>query len=142
MCRRDGGAIPWLAWWETYGARTRAASTFFARWKTQWKRWAANARRRWVRIATNAADFERCIVANKGDGSKCAESQQALAQCAARAVPMLQTVKEQCGPAIRAYDACMHNNAKKSDEELTEACTPALRALWACTERVKAEWST
>lgn len=55
---------------------------------------------------------------------------------------MLQTVKEQCGPAIRAYDACMHNNAHKGDDELTEACTPALRALWACTERVKAESSS
>ncbi|WFC99655.1 hypothetical protein MYAM1_002400 [Malassezia yamatoensis] len=92
--------------------------------------------------ATEMANFERCIVANKGDGSKCVETQQALGQCAARAVPLLQAVKEQCGPAIRAYDSCMQRNATKSDDELTEACTPMLRELWACTERVKAETSS
>lgn len=78
-------------------------------------------------------------MANKGDGRACAEPQVALAQCAARAVPLLQTVKEQCGPAIRAYDECMQKNAQKKDDELTQECTPALRTLWACTERVKAE---
>lgn len=51
---------------------------------------------------------------------------------------MLQAVKDQCGPVIRAYDLCLQQNAKMSDDELAHACTPKLRALWECTERVKA----
>lgn len=51
---------------------------------------------------------------------------------------MLQAVKDQCGPVIRAYDLCLQQNAKMGDDELAHACTPKLRALWECTERVKA----
>ncbi|PKI83775.1 hypothetical protein MVES1_002087 [Malassezia vespertilionis] len=88
---------------------------------------------------TELATFERCIVANKGDASKCVEPQRALSQCAARAVPMLQTVKERCGPLIRAYDMCVSQYSQKSDDEVAAACTPKLRALWECTEAVKQE---
>lgn len=87
----------------------------------------------------HVATFERCIVANKGDGRKCAESQMALSQCAARAVPMLQTIKEQCSSVIRAYDLCLAHHSHKSDDEVARECTPALRSLWECTERVKAQ---
>lgn len=68
----------------------------------------------------------------------CAEPQAALTACASRAVPMLKQVKEQCGAAIRAYDLCLQQNAQGSDEHVAHACTPKLRTLWECTERVKA----
>lgn len=83
------------------------------------------------------AAFERCVLAAKGDTSKCADVQRELSQCAARAVPLLQHVKRHCSAHIDAYDACIRTNGHKTDDELTQLCTPKLKALWQCTEMVK-----
>ncbi|WFD31713.1 hypothetical protein MSPP1_002752 [Malassezia sp. CBS 17886] len=88
--------------------------------------------------ATQLSTFQRCVVANKGDAAPCREPQQALAQCAADAVPLLQAVKSQCGQFIRAYDACLEENKSAGEEQLARSCTPRLRDLWQCTENVKA----
>lgn len=90
-----------------------------------------------LRIIFTLADFERCIIANKGNGTACAESQKSLSACASNAVPLLKTIKEECGGFIRTYDACISINAQMSDEQIAKECTPKLRDLWACTERVK-----
>lgn len=69
----------------------------------------------------------------------CAKEQQALADCAAEAVPLLQTMKQQCGHLIRDYDACLTVNKHASDEELTSKCLGKLQALADCTNAVKAQ---
>ena len=62
-------------------------------------------------------------MANKIDPSQCAGPQQRLSHC---------------NEHIRAYDACLREHGKKSDDELASLCTPKLRGLWQCTEAVKA----
>jgi len=88
---------------------------------------------------TNEATFQRCILASKGNHAACAKEQQALADCAAQAVPLLQTMKQQCGQLIRDYDACLSENRHVSDEELTGKCLGKLQALADCTEAVKTQ---
>ena len=77
-------------------------------------------------------------MANKIDPSQCAGPQQRLSQCAEQAMPLLQAIKKHCNEHMRAYDACLREHGKKSDDELASLCTPKLRGLWQCTEAVKA----
>ncbi|SHO78648.1 Similar to S.cerevisiae protein MIX14 (Mitochondrial intermembrane space protein of unknown function) [Malassezia sympodialis ATCC 42132] len=81
--------------------------------------------------------FQRCILASKGNQAECVKEQQALADCAAQAVPLLQTMKQQCGHLIRDYDECLLVNRHASDEELTGKCLGKLQALADCTNEVK-----
>ncbi|PWN34804.1 uncharacterized protein FA14DRAFT_132581 [Meira miltonrushii] len=87
--------------------------------------------------------FQRCILSHRGDQdggeSACEAERQTLSKCAANAVPLVATVKSRCQSQIRAYDACLLAGRSDDDEQITQRCTPALKALWQCTEAVKRE---
>ena len=77
-------------------------------------------------------------MANKIDPSQCAGPQQRHRLLGTLRQPLLQAIKKHCNEHIRAYDACLREHGKKSDDELASLCTPKLRGLWQCTEAVKA----
>ncbi|KAL4402086.1 mitochondrial intermembrane space protein [Malassezia pachydermatis] len=85
------------------------------------------------------ASFQRCILANNGNQMACKKTQQELANCAANAVPMLQTIKQTCGSLIQEYDQCLFQFKDASQDVLAEKCTPRLQALSLCANAVKAQ---
>lgn len=83
--------------------------------------------------------FQRCILANQNDPSICEEYKIALARCSADAVPILNEIKSRCAAQVLAYDKCLAQYTSKGDAELEANCTPRLRDLWYCSEKVKRE---
>lgn len=83
--------------------------------------------------------FQRCILANQKNPGACEEYKVALSRCAADAVPILNEIKTRCAAQVMAYDKCLEQFTSKGDAELEKNCTPRLRDLWFCTEKVKHE---
>lgn len=81
--------------------------------------------------------FQRCILANQQNPSACETYKTELSRCAASAVPLLNEIKNRCAAQVIAYDRCLEQFTSKGDEELERNCTPKLRDLWFCTEKVK-----
>ncbi|KAJ1021995.1 hypothetical protein NDA18_005232 [Ustilago nuda] len=83
--------------------------------------------------------FQRCILANQENPGACEPYKTQLSRCAAAAVPLLKEVKNRCVTQVVAYDKCLEQFTNKGDAELEKNCTPRLRDLWFCTEKVKRE---
>lgn len=83
--------------------------------------------------------FQRCILANQQNPGACETYKTELSRCAASAVPLLNEIKNRCVTQVVAYDKCLEHFTSKGDEELERNCTPKLRDLWFCTEKVKRE---
>lgn len=83
--------------------------------------------------------FQRCILANQQNPSACESYKVELSRCAASAVPLLNEIKNRCVAQVIAYDKCLEQFTSKGDAELEKNCTPRLRDLWFCTEKVKRE---
>ncbi|GAC94464.1 hypothetical protein PHSY_002035 [Pseudozyma hubeiensis SY62] len=83
--------------------------------------------------------FQRCILANQQNPGACETYKTDLSRCAASAVPLLNEIKNRCVAQVIAYDKCLEQYSSKGDAELEKACTPRLRDLWFCTEKVKRE---
>ncbi|EPQ27463.1 uncharacterized protein PFL1_05001 [Pseudozyma flocculosa PF-1] len=81
--------------------------------------------------------FQRCILANQKDPGACEPYKVELSRCAANAVPLLHEVKSRCSPQVLAYDRCLAQFTSQGDEAVEKNCTPRLRDLWLCTEKVK-----
>lgn len=54
-------------------------------------------------------------------------------------MPLLHEVKNRCAQQVLAYDRCLAQYSSQGDEVLEKNCTPRLKDLWLCTERVKRE---
>ncbi|KIS69696.1 uncharacterized protein UMAG_10074 [Mycosarcoma maydis] len=83
--------------------------------------------------------FQRCILANQQNPGACEQYKTELSRCAASAVPLLNEIKNRCVAQVIAYDKCLEQFTSKGDTELEKNCTPKLRDLWFCTEKVKRE---
>ncbi|ETS59507.1 hypothetical protein PaG_06426 [Moesziomyces aphidis] len=83
--------------------------------------------------------FQRCILANQQNPGACEPYKVELSRCAASAVPLLNEIKNRCVAQVVAYDRCLEQFTSKGDAELEKNCTPRLRDLWFCTEKVKRE---
>ncbi|SJX62620.1 related to MIC14-mitochondrial intermembrane space protein, required for normal oxygen consumption [Sporisorium reilianum f. sp. reilianum] len=83
--------------------------------------------------------FQRCILANQQNPGACEQYKTELSRCAAAAVPLLNEIKNRCAAQVIAYDKCLEQYTSKGDAELEKNCTPKLRDLWFCTEKVKRE---
>ncbi|EST04829.1 Ubiquinol-cytochrome C reductase hinge domain protein [Kalmanozyma brasiliensis GHG001] len=83
--------------------------------------------------------FQRCILANQQNPSACEQYKTELSRCAASAVPLLNEIKNRCVAQVIAYDRCLEQFTSQGDEALERNCTPKLRDLWFCTEKVKRE---
>ncbi|PWY97267.1 hypothetical protein BCV70DRAFT_219578 [Testicularia cyperi] len=86
--------------------------------------------------------FQRCILANQQNPGACETYKTELSRCAANAVPILNEIKNRCAAQVIAYDRCLEQFTSKGDAELEKNCTPRLRDLWFCTEKVKRELDT
>lgn len=54
-------------------------------------------------------------------------------------MPLLHEIKNRCVAQVVAYDRCLEQYSSQGDAALEKNCTPRLRDLWLCTEKVKAE---
>ncbi|PWN51949.1 hypothetical protein IE53DRAFT_373823 [Violaceomyces palustris] len=92
-----------------------------------------------AKCATQLEQFQTCILSNQSNPSICDPQKSNLSKCAAEAVPLVNEIKNRCVKQVKAYDLCLAMYQDKGEDELERRCTPKLRDLWICTERVKKE---
>lgn len=92
-----------------------------------------------VSLGRTTDTFQRCILANQQNPGVCEPYKIELSRCAAKAVPLLNEIKNRCAAQVIGYDKCLEQYTSLGDAELEKNCTPKLRDLWFCTEKVKRE---